>query len=188
MTVLRLQWLRGQFKISPRPGAQRRKSRVAGANVIYKGLRREIDLGIDSNGDTVVILPNTHDNNGPGGSILEFGSSHVLAGSDSGYNTFQLVYDPATNLANLFVNGIEEIVGYTGDTAFVENWGLFFGAFSGGQGNFNLVELSSGLSPSVPEPSGLAILASALVCLIGVFRFSSLGVIRPMSVSGRALG
>ena len=141
---------------------------VAGANLIFGGLRWEIDLGIDANGDTVVILPNTLNNNGPGGSILEFGPSHVLTGSDDTYNTFQLVYNPISNLANLFVNGTEEITGYTGNTSFVENWGLAFYAVSGGRGNFNLVEVTSGASPSVPEPSSLAIFLSALIGLIGM--------------------
>ena len=143
---------------------------VAGANVIFDGLRWEIDLGIDASGDTVVILPNSHDNNGPGGSILESGASHVLAGSDSNYNTFQLVYDPTSKLANLFVNGTEELTGYTGDTSFVGAWGLAFYAVSGGQGNFNLAEVTSGPSTTVPEPGSLAIFLSALAGVIGAGR------------------
>jgi len=140
---------------------------VAGANAIFGGLRWEVDLGIDSSGDTVAVLPNALSAFGPGGSILVTGPSFVLAGSGSSYNTLQLVYDAVSKTADLFVNGTEEITGYTGNTSFVEDWGLLFAAASGGEGNFNLVELSSGPSPSVPEPSSLAILVSALVGVIG---------------------
>jgi hypothetical protein len=145
---------------------------VAGATVNYGGLRWIIALGIDAAGDTVVFLPTTYGLE-PGGSVAGDGPSYTLVGSGSSYNTYQLAYDPTTGLANLFVNGTEEIAGYAGDTSFVLSDAADFDAVSGGQGNFNFVELASGPSPTVPEPTSLAIFASALVGLASGLRYKS---------------
>jgi hypothetical protein len=61
---------------------------IAGASVNYAGVRWEIDLGLNSQGDTVVVLPNTIANNGPGDSIRSVGASYTLTGSGSTYHTY----------------------------------------------------------------------------------------------------
>ncbi|HKM52771.1 MAG TPA: hypothetical protein VJY33_05120, partial [Isosphaeraceae bacterium] len=56
---------------------------IGGALVGYAGVRWEIDLGLDSHGDTVVVLPTSIDNNGPGLSIRSYGENYTLTGSGS---------------------------------------------------------------------------------------------------------
>jgi len=121
---------------------------LAGAFYDNGSVRWEIDLGLNAQNDVVVILPTSINDSGPGGSILAFGASYTLKGLGDGYNTYQLTVDPKTSLASLYVNGVEVLEKYTGETAFVKNAGLTFDAFSGGQGSFSLVQLSTG-SPTI---------------------------------------
>jgi hypothetical protein len=122
---------------------------VYAAAVIDMGTRRyDIFLGTDSTGNTVVVLPTSYVNSGQNGSTLQtFGSSYTIIGS--GYNTYQLVLNPQTQLAALYVDGIERLQNYSGSTYGLSNLGLEWGTNGGGQGNFNFVGLSI---PSVPEP------------------------------------
>jgi PEP-CTERM motif len=128
---------------------------MGGATVNYAGVRWEVDLGINSMGDTVVVLANTIDAGGPGSSIRSFGASYTLTGSGSTYQTYQLYYNPITKVADLSVDGIVRLTGYTGNTSFYFDSALAWGAFSGGQGNFNDVQVQTG---SVPEPGSLTLL------------------------------
>jgi hypothetical protein len=128
---------------------------IGGADLDTGARRFEVDLGINMNGDTVVVLPTSVDAGGPGGSIRTPGPSFTLTGSGSSYHDYELVYDPTTQLADLFVDGVDRIQGYAGHTSFVGDRGLVWGAFSGGQGNFNLVQVDS--STSVPEPRSVAL-------------------------------
>jgi hypothetical protein len=134
---------------------------IGAAYVGYAGVRWEIDLGLNSNGDPVVVLPNTIDDLGPGNSIRSSGASYTLTGSGSTYHTYQLHYDPTSHSADLSVDGSVVLTGYTGNSTFFFDSALVFAAFSGGQGNFNSVQVQSGgeLS-SVPEPSSLAMVLS----------------------------
>jgi|CXWL01.1.fsa_nt_gi RHS repeat-associated protein len=116
---------------------------IAGATYETAARRFEVDLGLDSAGDTVVVLPTSIDNGGPGLSVRSPGPSFTLSGSGSSYHTYQLVYNPTTQLANLWVDGIERIQNYAGHTSFAINRGLIWSAWSGGQGNFSSVELAS---------------------------------------------
>lgn len=135
---------------------------VGGAAVDMGTSRFEIGLGVDGNGDTVVVLPTSIDPFGPDGSIRTPGPSYTLAGLGSSYHTYQLVFNPETRVADLFVDGTERLQGYTGDPSFLDNKGLKFGAFSGGQINFAQVQLAS----PVPEPSGGAMMGVGVLLLI----------------------
>lgn len=135
---------------------------VGGAAVDTGTSRFEIGLGVDGSGDTVVVLPTSIDPFGPDGSIRTPGPSYTLTGSGSSYHTYQLVFNPEARSADLFVDGTERIRGYTGDPSFLDNKGLKFGAFSGGQINFAQVQLTS----PVPEPSIRAMMGLGVLLLI----------------------
>jgi hypothetical protein len=139
---------------------------VGGAAVDMGTLRFEIGLGVDGNGDTVVVLPTSIDPFGPDGSIRTPGPSYTLTGSGSSYHTYQLVFNPEARSADLFVDGTERIRGYTGDPSFLDNKGLKFGAFSGGQINFAQVQLTS----PVPEPSVRVMMGLGVLLLIASWR------------------
>lgn len=138
---------------------------VGGAAVDMGTSRFEIGLGVDGNDDTVVVLPTSIDPFGPDGSIRTPGPSYTLTGSGSSYHTYQLVFNPEVRSADLFVDGTERIRGYTGDPSFLDNKGLKFGAFSGGQINFVQVQLTS----PVPEPSTHAMMGAGVLLLIGLW-------------------
>jgi hypothetical protein len=123
---------------------------VAGGG-LNTGLQRfDVALGLDGNGNSVVFLVTADDNSGPGSSLVGTGPSYTLTGND--YHTYTLTYDPLTQLADLFIDGVQRIEGYAGNSTNRSNVGLYFGAASGGQGDFNFVEVTS-----VPEPSTLAL-------------------------------
>jgi hypothetical protein len=122
--------------------------------------RYDIDLGLTAGGDTVVVLPTSITQNG-NGSFSSFGSSVTVAGN--GYHTYQLRFDPVTQTANLFVDGVDRLQNYAGHTSFALNRGLVFGAVSGGTGNFNQVQLVTG----VPEPASLALLGPVVAGALG---------------------
>jgi PEP-CTERM motif len=74
----------------------------------------------------------------------------VLNGAGSTYNSYQLVYNVASDTANLWVNDTEEISDITGtqsSQAAELAWGIAQSGPSSFQANWNLVSLS------VPEPS-----------------------------------
>jgi len=122
---------------------------ILGADLDNGQRRFEVDLGLDSNGDTVVVLPTSIDSQGPGSTIRSPGPSYTLAGSGSSYHTYQLAYDPTTQLSALSVDGVERLTGYAGHTSFVGNRGLVWASWSGGVGNFAGVDLILG-PPTVP--------------------------------------
>ena len=68
-------------------------------------------------------------------------------------------------LSDIYVDGIDVIKGYQGDTSFVSNNGLTFSGNSGGIANYHSVQLSSGMSPiapAVPIPAAVWLFGSAL--------------------------
>jgi len=126
---------------------------VSGAALLTDTGRLQIVLGVDSNGDTVVILPTRLDKSGPGNSDRAYGESYTLSGLGSSYHTYQLVFNPVTQLADLFVDGVKRLQGYAGfvhDNS--QDYGLDFGAVSGGQANFDYVNLTIG-TQNFPAPT-----------------------------------
>lgn len=78
----------------------------------------------------------------------------------NGYQVYNLVYSPATQTADLFINGVLRYSGYGGNSLFLEGRGVVFGNFAGdpaGSTNFNYVRFSSPAplpgDGNVPEPS-----------------------------------
>ena len=142
---------------------------IGAALVDYAGVRWEIDLGLNNQGDTVVVLPNTVDALGPGLSYRSFGASYTLTGSGSTYHTYQLFYDPTTKVADLSVDGVTRLTGYTGETRFYFDSALVWSALSGGQSNFNFVQVQTGMA-SIPEPTSLTLLVTGVVIVIGYTR------------------
>jgi hypothetical protein len=138
---------------------------IGSANVDTGVKRFDLGLGLTSAGDTVAVLATSVDNGGPGFSVREPGPSYTLSGN--GWHTYQLIYDPTTQLADLFVDGVDRIQGYAGDTSFVGNTGLNWGANSGGQGDFNLVEAETGTLAAVPEPSTVFLGGAGALLWIG---------------------
>jgi len=127
----------------------------------FNGDRYDIQLGSDGHGNTLVILPSATSFNGVNFSSTPFGSPSLLAGN--GYHLYQLSYDPTTAQAALFVDGVEELTGYTGTAvsggATANNYGLAFGTTNGATGNFALAALASG---QIPEPGSFTLLGIGL--------------------------
>jgi hypothetical protein len=94
---------------------------VAYTNVDFQGVgpRFDIALFLDAAGDTVVRLVTS-------GSPYA-GLDYTLAGSGSSYHLYELVFDPATQTADLFVDGIERISDYAGFNFFPIG-AMYFGA------------------------------------------------------------
>jgi hypothetical protein len=137
---------------------------IGGAYLATSVTRYEVELGLNSSGDTVAVLPTSIDNGGPGSSIRAPGPSYTLSGND--WHTYQLVYNPTTQLADLFIDGVDRIQGYAGHTSFAFDQGLVWSANSGGRGDFNLVEAETGSLATVPEPSTMILgVAGALLWL-----------------------
>jgi hypothetical protein len=126
--------------------------------------RFDLDIGLNSNGDTVAVLATQL----LGGSNFSTpGPSYTLTGSGSTYHEYQLIYDPTTQAAALYIDGVDRIDGYTGETQFYDSGGASFGAVDGGQGIFSHVEVDLG---TVPEPSTLTMSTIAMLLLLGFVR------------------
>jgi hypothetical protein len=152
---------------------------VIGVVALSTGSKRfDIDLGVNSAGNTVVVLPNYVTVSG--GIGITPGASYTLTDSGSSYHTYQLTYNPTTQLSDLFVDGIERIQGYSGFSYYSPDEGnsrglysLLWGGYNGGQANFNTVQFAS--SP-VPIPSAVWLFGSALASLFGFSRRKTLTV------------
>jgi hypothetical protein len=142
---------------------------VAAAGVWTATRRFDVALGLDANGDTAVVLPTSIDIN-----IFDVvttpGPSYTLTGSGSTYHTYQLVYDPITALADLYVDGVLRLQDYGGHTDFLfPDGGLAWSAYSLGQANFSFVELAS-----IPEPAAFLLVGLiALLSTAGHFAINS---------------
>ena len=105
------------------------ESGLANVNADLGGFGRRFDIHLrrDANGDTVVRLTT---------SVTPFsGMDFTLAGSGSSYHTYELVFDPVSQSADLFIDGVERLSDYIGHTQFQGATGsLLFGAGAfGGQ-------------------------------------------------------
>ncbi len=132
--------------------------------------RFDIDLSINSSGNTVVTLPTTY-SFGSGGVVQATGLTDTL--TDSAYHTYQLYYNPNTSSADLYIDGNLALSGYTGLTSYPGYQRLYWGADSGGQEFVNQDSVATGndiVSPiTVPEPSSLIVAAgTASLALLGL--------------------
>ena len=132
---------------------------IAGAGIDNGTKRFEVLLGLDFNGDTVVVLPSSINNEGPGNRIGATGPNFTVVGQGNGYHKYDLLYSPTTQQASLYIDGLLTAGDYTGYNNFISNHGLGFSVFSGGIARYSAVSLN--LSP-VPEPSVVSLI------LIGV--------------------
>ena len=111
----------------------------------HEFLRFDIALASDGQGNTLVILPSTITFNGAFFSYTPFGSPLLLTGMD--YHLYQLSYDPVTETAGLFVDGVLQVTGYPGSRisggATANNFGLAFGSLNNATANFALAGLDS---------------------------------------------
>ena len=133
---------------------------VSGTGWAYTGLntstdRPRFDVGVRVVGaDAVVGLFDT---------ASTTSLSYTLAGGANSWILLELVYDPATAQATLFVNGIERLTGYPGYGQFLENRGVLFGALDA-TANFNLVKFeipATPVNPTLPTTSYAAWRAGA---------------------------
>ncbi len=135
------------------------------------GNRFDIDLSINSSGNTVVTLPTGY-YFGAGDVVQASGPTVTL--TDSAYHTYQLYYNPSTKSANLYIDGNLALIGYHGETQFLGYQRLYWGADSGGQEFVNQDSVATGydiVSPpiTVPEPSSLIVAAgTASLALLGL--------------------
>jgi hypothetical protein len=127
-------------------------------------LRYDLELGLDAQGNTVAILANSIGVNGDG-SFNVPGASAVVSGN--GYHLYQLAFNPISQTADLFIDGVDRIQGYQGhaDNRFR---GFYFGSLDLGTGNYNLAELDTGiLTGVVPEPSTLILGGAGALLWLG---------------------
>jgi len=109
---------------------------ASGAGTAYVGLnpaadQMRFDVAVAAQGqDAIVSLP---------GSNL----SYVAPGAANQWIQFDLVYDPSTTSATLFIDGVQRLKGYSGWTFARENRGVIFGT-DGVTANFNLVRFEVG--------------------------------------------
>jgi hypothetical protein len=88
-------------------------------------------------------------------------SSLALDGLGGGYHLYELVYDPASASADLFVDGVERLSNYAGNVA-VNTPTAWWGSGGGpgtGQGNFAAASFNVS---DVPEPGSAAIMGVVL--------------------------
>lgn len=111
----------------------------------HESLRFDIALASDGQGNTLVVLPSAIAFDDTTFHYAPFGSPLLLTGTD--YHVYQLSYDPVTETAALFVDGVLQVTGYPGSTvsggATANNFGLTFGTANNGTANFALAQLDS---------------------------------------------
>jgi autotransporter-associated beta strand protein len=104
------------------------------------GRRFDVAIGRNSNGDTEAVLPTALVG---GVNYYTPGASFTLTGSGSSYHLYQLVYNPMANAADLYIDGVDRLSGYAGQTQFFDAGGTGFDADNGGTNNCNVFEVQS---------------------------------------------
>jgi hypothetical protein len=101
-----------------------------------------LTFDVDANGDPVVRTIDGASN-----------PTHTLVGAGSTYHTYSLRFDPLAGSADLFVDGVEQISNYTGNSIALTRvaWGAA-GSNATGRGHFQSVEWEI-----IPEPTTLVI-------------------------------
>lgn len=92
--------------------------------------RWQMTYGSDDDGDPIVRLVGPQD------------IYVTLAGAGPGYHTFELVFDPATETADLFIDGIKYVSGYTGGSLDDGSRYIFWGSGQDsdtGEGRYSVV-------------------------------------------------
>jgi hypothetical protein len=98
----------------------------------------QLHLGTEADGDPIIELFT--------------GESFTLQGGGSGYHFYELVFDPLSGTADVFLNGIEvlsDLSPFAFASAPMVGWGNG-STMDTGQGNFNLVRFEVGTAPGVP--------------------------------------
>jgi len=130
------------------------------------GRRYDIIQGADTQGNTII---GTASDLLGGWNYYTPGTFVTLPGMT--YHTIQLRIQPSSIAADLYIDGVLRISGYTGQTHFTNPAGISFGADNGGAVNFNLVRLDSDYRAFVvPEPSTLVSLSVAVALAAVGFR------------------
>ena len=137
--------------------------RATFADFIDDTTRWRMDFGSDVSGDPQVLLQTGLDG------LYDTGILYTLVGGGSGYHTYELRYDPVAGDADLFIDGVERVSGYTGFANASGGPRITFGAGQAtetGHGHFSLARFTIAAAPSaVPALSAvpLVVLGCALV-------------------------
>lgn len=114
----------------------------------------QLGLSVDANDNTIFGLHNGNNFTSVSGSV-----------EGVGYHLYEIVYDPATQTIDLFVDGDELISDFAGRN-FANLRQVLFGANSGGgtgTGYYNMVEFVV-----LPEPGGIVLLLSLLLPVLSL--------------------
>jgi hypothetical protein len=109
-------------------------------------------LGSSAGGDPMVKLVDTFTGDGENA----IGTTYTYAGGGTGYHLYEMQYDALNDAVDLFIDGVERVSDYQGNTVYVPSARLDFGALGQegtGDGRYNSVEVAL-----APEPSGVALL------------------------------
>ena len=109
-----------------------------------------MDFGSEDNGDQTVLAGSTS-------------STYSSVGAGNVYHLYEMIYDPVDQSADIFVDGVERISGYTGVESQPGNiigWGSG-SSYGIGSGNWNMVAVEI-----VPEPATLSMLALGGLALV----------------------
>ncbi len=114
----------------------------------------QMHFGSDASGNVLVVLSDGVSSDGTSG------AQFTLAGG-TGLNTFELLYSPGANSANLFVNGVLRLSSYTGfalTSAHLVGWGD--GSSRPQATNISAANYSNVTFSVVPEPSTAGLLVA----------------------------
>ena len=115
---------------------------TAQSQIDLGSIRFDMAWSIDSNGDTVVVLPDSF--GFESGLLIAYGQSYTLTGSGSSYHLFELVYNPYTQSATLFIDGVVRLSGFGGSSQYLDDSGVRWGTGRAdyGQANFSKIQFS----------------------------------------------